>query len=68
MTTPLDVLDQRRKPAPGRLALNRDDEYWLIGYSDAVIRAPDNLGLRYLEMLIHNPARELAARPMAGNS
>src|SRR5262249_34949560 len=31
--------------------------------SDAVTRAPDSLGRRYLDLVIRNPARELAARP-----
>jgi hypothetical protein len=61
MTTLLDVLDQSRTPVPGALALNRDGDYWLIGYGDAVVRAPDSLGLRYLNLLIRNPGRELAA-------
>jgi AAA ATPase domain len=61
MTTLLDILDQPRKPAPGTLALNRDGDYWLIGYGDALVRAPDSLGLRYLDLLIRNPGRELAA-------
>jgi AAA ATPase domain len=61
MTTLLDVLDEPRKPAPGTLALNRDGDYWLIGYGDTAVRAPDSLGLRYLDLLIRNPGRELAA-------
>jgi hypothetical protein len=61
MTTLLDLLDQPRTPVPGTLALNRDGDYWLIGYGDALVRAPDSLGLRYLDLLIRNPGRELPA-------
>jgi len=61
MTTLLGVIDQPGKPAPGVLDVNRDGDYWLIGYGDALVRAPDSLGLRYLDLLIHNPGRELPA-------
>jgi hypothetical protein len=49
-------------PASGRgLSLNREDDYWLIGYAGQRARVPDSLGLRYLDLLIRNPGRELAA-------
>jgi AAA ATPase domain len=49
-------------PASGRgLSLNREDDYWLIGYAGQHARVPDSLGLRYLNLLIRNPGRELAA-------
>jgi hypothetical protein len=61
MTKLLDVIDQPGKPAPGVLDVSRDGDYWLIGYGDALVRAPDSLGLRYLDLLIRNPGRELPA-------
>ena len=49
----------------GALTLNREDDFWLVGYADAVTRMPDSLGLRYLDLLIRNPGRELAAVELA---
>ena len=46
---------------PGALTLNREDDFWLIGYAGARTRVPDSLGLRYLDLLVRNPGRELAA-------
>jgi hypothetical protein len=47
---------------PGRvLVMNREDDFWLIGYAAAVTRVPDSLGLRYLDQLVRNPGRELTA-------
>lgn len=43
------------------LILNSEDGFWLLGYADARIRVPDSLGLRYLDLLVRNPGRELAA-------
>jgi hypothetical protein len=63
MTRLLVVLDQHDQPdQPGSaLTLNREDDFWLIGYADARTRVPDSLGLRYLDLLVRNPGRELAA-------
>ena len=64
MTRLLAVLDQPDQPdqsGPGALTLNREDDFWLIGYGDGRFRVPDSLGLRYLDLLIRNPGRELAA-------
>jgi AAA ATPase domain len=63
MTKLLAVFDQPDQPdQPGSaLALNREDDFWLVGYANAVVRVPDSLGLRYLDLLARNPGRELTA-------
>ena len=64
MTRLLAVLDRQDasdQPDPGTLTMNKEDEFWLIGYAGARTRVPDSLGLRYLDQLIRNPGRELAA-------
>ena len=60
MTRLLAVLEQPGQPG-SPLTLNREDGFWLIGYADTVIRVPDSLGLRYLDLLARNPGRELTA-------
>jgi hypothetical protein len=60
MTKLLAVLDQPDQQGSA-LALNREDDFWLIGYADAVVRVPDSLGLRYLDLLARNAGRELTA-------
>jgi hypothetical protein len=57
----LDQPDQQDQPGRGDLTLNREDDFWLVGYADARVRVPDSLGLRYLDLLVRNPGRELAA-------
>jgi hypothetical protein len=61
MTRLVPLLDQPGAPAPAALTLSREDETWIIGYAGARTRIPDNLGLRYLDLLVRNPGRELAA-------
>ncbi|TVZ04578.1 hypothetical protein EAS64_19700 [Trebonia kvetii] len=61
MTKLLPVLDQPDQPAPAALTLNREDDFWIIGYAGARTRLPDSLGLRYLDLLVRDPGRELAA-------
>ena len=63
MTRLLAVLDQPGQPSqPGNvLTLHREDDFWLVGFAGAVTRVPDSLGLRYLDLLIRHPGRELAA-------
>jgi hypothetical protein len=67
MTKLLAALDQPDQPDQPRSAftLNREDDFWLIGYADARARVPDSLGLRYLDLLVRNPGRELAAVELA---
>src|SRR6185437_3205187 len=63
MTKLLAVVDQpgpRDQPGSA-LTLHREDDFWLVGFADAVTRIPDSLGLRYLDLLIRHPGRELAA-------
>ena len=53
MTKLLAVLDQYNhpdQPGPGAFTLNQEDDFWLVGYVDAVTRVPDSLGLRYLDL------------------
>ena len=62
MTKLLAVLDQAEQPRkPGHLTLRHEDDFWLVGFADTVTRVPDSLGLRYLDLLIRHPGRELAA-------
>ena len=62
MTRLLAVLDQAEQPRkPGHLTLRHEDDFWLVGFADAVTRVPDGLGLRYLDLLIRQPGRDLAA-------
>ena len=64
MTKLLAALDQPDQPT-SILTLNREDDFWLIGYGDALARVPDSLGLRYLDLLVRNTGRELAAVDLA---
>jgi hypothetical protein len=61
MTRLLTVLGEEHQIAPGALTLNREGDYWALGYGDALVRVPDSLGLRYLDLLVRNPGRELPA-------
>ena len=62
MTKLVAAPGRSRPPAPdASLTLNREDDYWLIGYAGQQARVPDSLGLRYLDLLIRNPGRELGA-------
>jgi hypothetical protein len=55
--------DQESQPdrPGGGLTLNREDDFWLVGFAGASTRIPDSLGLRYLDLLLRDPGRELAA-------
>jgi hypothetical protein len=62
MTKLLAVLDRPGAPdRPGHLTLHREDDFWLVGFADAVTRVPDSLGLRYLDLLVRHRGRDLAA-------
>jgi len=62
MTKLLAVLDQPGQTSqPSRLTLYREDDFWLVGFAGAMTRIPDSLGLRYLDLLVRHPGRELAA-------
>ena len=56
----LAALDQPDQPT-SILTLNREDDFWLISYGDALARVPDSLGLHYLDLLVRHPGRDLAA-------
>jgi hypothetical protein len=59
MTKLLAVFGQREQS--GDLTLDEESGFWLVGFAGAVTRVPDSLGLRYLDLLIRHPGRELAA-------
>lgn len=64
MTRLLAVLgpeDQADRPGPGGLTLDREDAFWVAGYAGERTRMPDSLGLRYLDLLVRQPGRELTA-------
>ena len=61
MTRLQAVLDQPRVPAPGTLTLTGEGGFWALTQAGATIRLSDSLGLRYLDLLIRNPGRDLAA-------
>ena len=56
-----DQQDRQDQPGPGVLTLDREDGFWLIGLAGAHTRVPDSLGLRYLDLLVRQPGRDLAA-------
>jgi hypothetical protein len=61
MTKLAAILNDRQTVTPGRVTLEREGGYWAIRHAGTVARLPDSLGLRYLDLLIRNPGRELAA-------
>jgi hypothetical protein len=64
MTRLLAVLDgagEAGRPGPGDLTLTWEDAVWGVGYAGERTRLPDSLGLRYLDLLVRQPGRELAA-------
>jgi predicted ATPase len=61
MTKLLPLLDKADEASPAALTLRREGDLWLISHAGETVRAPDSLGLRYLESLVRNPGRELSA-------
>jgi len=59
MTKLLAVLAEADQP--GELTLRREDDFWLVRFAGDVTRVPDSLGLRYLDLLVRHPGRDLAA-------
>jgi hypothetical protein len=57
----LDGAGEAGRPGPGGLTLTREDAVWGVGYAGQRTRLPDSLGLRYLDLLVRQPGRELAA-------
>ena len=48
-------------PGPGGLTLAREDAFWVVAYAGERTRMTDSLGLRYLDLLVRQPGRELTA-------
>ncbi|HEU5393142.1 MAG TPA: hypothetical protein VFV73_45410, partial [Streptosporangiaceae bacterium] len=67
MTRLLSALARPGRPEQPATAvtLRHEDDFWLVGFAGAVTRVPDSLGLRYLDLLIRNPSRELTALDLA---
>jgi hypothetical protein len=62
MTRLLAALDQDEQARQAdHITLRHEDDFWLVGLADAHTRVPDSLGLRYLDLLIRQPGRDLAA-------
>jgi hypothetical protein len=61
MTRLAAILDYQQAATAGAVTLEREGGYWAVRHAGTVARLPDSLGLRYLDLLIRNPGRELAA-------
>jgi tetratricopeptide (TPR) repeat protein len=61
MTRLAAILNQQQATTAGAVMLEREGGYWAVRHAGRVARLPDSLGLRYLDLLIRNPGRELAA-------
>src|SRR4029077_4882918 len=64
MTKLAAILNQQQATTGGPVTLEREGGYWAVRHAGTVTRLPDSLGLRYLDLLIRNPGRELAALDM----
>ena len=64
MTKLLTALGPPQETSLDAFAIDREGDYWLISFGNALIRTPDSLGLRYLNLLVRNPGRELPALDM----
>lgn len=64
MTKLAAILNQQQATTAGPVTLEREGGYWAVRHGGTVARLPDSLGLRYLDLLIRNPGRELAALDM----
>jgi len=61
MTKLAAILNEQQAATAGPVMLEREGGYWAVRHAGTVARLPDSLGLRYLDLLIRNPGRELAA-------
>ena len=61
MTKLAAILNEHQAAPDGAVMLEREGGYWATRHAGTVARLPDSLGLRYLDLLIRNPGRELAA-------
>ena len=57
----IDAAGEADHPGPGGLTLTREDAFWVVAYAGERTRLPDSLGLRYLDLLVRQPGRELTA-------
>jgi hypothetical protein len=64
MTKLAAILNQQQAATADTVILEREGGYWALRRAGTVARLPDTLGLRYLDLLIRNPGRELAALDM----
>jgi len=55
------ILNDQQAVTADAVMLEREGGYWAVRHAGTVARLPDSLGLRYLDLLIRNPGRELAA-------
>lgn len=61
MTKLAAILNEQQAVTAGLVMLEREGEYWAVRHAGTVARLPDSLGLCYLDVLLRNPGRELAA-------
>jgi len=61
MTRLAATLNRQETATAEALALEREGGYWAVRHAGTTVRLPDSLGLRYLDLLIRHPGRELAA-------
>lgn len=61
MTKLAAIMNEQQAVTAGLVMLEREGEYWAVRHADTVDRLPDSLGLCYLDVLLRNPGRELAA-------
>jgi tetratricopeptide (TPR) repeat protein len=61
MTKLAAILNNQQATTAGPVRLEREGGYWAVRHASTVARLPDSLGLRYLDLLIRNPGRDLAA-------
>ena len=57
----IDTAGEADHPGPGGLTLAREDAFWVVAYAGERTRMTDSLGLRYLDLLVRQPGRELTA-------
>lgn len=61
MTKLAAILNEQQAATAGPVMLEPEGGYWAVRHAGTVARLPDSLGLRYLDLLLRNPGRELAA-------
>jgi len=61
MTKLAAILSEQQAAPAVAVSLEREGGYWAVRHADALTRLPDSRGLRYLDVLIRNPGRDLPA-------